>query len=49
MSWKTTIIGLVLVLLGVGGVGFSGLDKVTGTAIITAGLGLVVAKDHNQS
>lgn len=44
---KTTFFGLVLIILGIYGMAATGLDKTLGGAIITAGLGLVVAKDGN--
>jgi len=46
-SYKTTILGVVLILLGIGGMKWGGLDTLTGGAIITAGLGFLAAKDGN--
>lgn len=46
-SWKTTISGLVLIGLAIYGMGFANMDKVLGGAMVTAGLGLVAAKDSN--
>ena len=47
VSWKTSLIGLVLIILGLVGMAFAGLDKVTGGALITTGLGFLAAKDYN--
>lgn len=44
-SWKTSLIGLALILLGIAGMAFLSLDKVTGGALITAGLGFLLTKD----
>ena len=44
-SWKTTILGFVLILIGIGGMKWGGLDTLIGGAIITAGLGFLAAKD----
>lgn len=44
-SWHTSAVGLVLIIIGVAGMGFTGLDKVIGGAIITAGLGFFLTKD----
>ena len=46
-SWKTSLLGLALVALGVIGLSFGKVEGVTGGAIITAGLGLVASKDSN--
>jgi hypothetical protein len=44
-SWKTSGIGLALILMGIAGMAFAGLDKVIGGSIITAGLGFLLTKD----
>lgn len=44
-SYKTSLIGLALILMGIAGMAFAGLDKVVGSSIITAGLGFLLAKD----
>src|SRR5665648_509702 len=44
-SWKTSLIGLALILMGIAGMAFAGLDKVIGGSIITAGLGFLLTKD----
>lgn len=44
---KTTVTGFVLIGLGILGLKWGNLDNIAGTAIITAGLGLVAAKDSN--
>jgi hypothetical protein len=46
-SWQTSLIGIVLILLGGIGIKWGGLDPITGGAIITAGLGFLRAKDSN--
>jgi hypothetical protein len=46
-NYKTSTMGLLLILIGVGGIKWGGLDALTGGAIITAGLGLMAAKDSN--
>lgn len=45
VSWKTSLIGLALILMGIAGMAFAGLDKVIGGSIITAGLGFLLTKD----
>lgn len=45
VSWKTSLIGLALIIIGVVGMALANLDKVIGGAIITAGLGFLAAKD----
>lgn len=46
-NWKTSVLGLVLIGLGVYGMAALNLDKIVGGSIVTAGLGLIVSKDHN--
>lgn len=48
-NWKTSLIGVVLIALGIFGIKWSCVDGVTGMAIITAGLGFLAAKDFNVS
>ena len=45
ISWRTSLIGLALIILGIAGMSLANLDKVTGGALITAGLGFLLAKD----
>lgn len=44
-SWRTSLIGLALIIIGIAGMSLAGLDKVTGGALITAGLGFLLTKD----
>jgi hypothetical protein len=46
-NWKTSVIGLILIALGIIGIKWTCIDGVTGGAIITAGLGFLAAKDFN--
>jgi len=46
-SIRTTVIGFALIILGVVGMAYYSLDKIVGGSIVTAGLGLLVAKDGN--
>lgn len=44
-SWQTSIIGIVLILIGGVGIKWGGIDPLIGGAIITAGLGFLRTKD----
>jgi membrane-bound ClpP family serine protease len=46
-NWKTSAVGIILIILGMVGIKFSCVDAVAGGAIITAGLGFLAAKDFN--
>jgi hypothetical protein len=46
-NWKTSLIGVALIALGIIGIKWTCVDGVTGGAIITAGVGFLAAKDHN--
>jgi hypothetical protein len=46
-SIKTTVIGFILISIGIIGLKYFNLDGITGGAIITAGLGMLAAKDSN--
>ena len=48
-NWMTSLPGVVLVALGIIGMKWANIDAVTGSAIITAGLGLIAAKQFNVS
>ena len=45
-NWKTSIVGIILIVLGIVSMP-CGVDKTIGGAIITAGLGFLVAKDND--
>lgn len=47
ISWMTSLPGVILVALGIIGLKWACIDTVTGIAIITAGLGLIGAKQFN--
>lgn len=44
-SWQTSIVGIVLILIGGVGIKWGGIDPLIGGAIITAGLGFLRTKD----
>jgi hypothetical protein len=46
-SIKTTVIGFILIGMGIVGLKYFNLDGITGGAIITAGLGMLAAKDND--
>lgn len=46
-NWMTSLPGVILVALGIIGMKWANVDAVTGSAIITAGLGLIAAKQFN--
>ena len=46
-SWKTSILGFALILIGIVGMKWGSLDTLIGEALIIAGLGFMAAKDNN--
>jgi hypothetical protein len=47
-DWKTTIVGLIVVLVGVGHMLQSGQMDATSMSILTGGVGLILAADSKQ-
>ena len=47
INWQTSLIGVVLIALGIIGIHWTCVDSVTGLAIIMAGVGFLRAKDKD--